>query len=138
MVEKKAWIGPPPPSWMVRIKRLIGCQDYLPLTMASYQREAVRTAKPLEDFDDKVYRGILGLVGEAGELADYWKKVKFQGHELDRAAMYNEMGDILWYLSVLAEDLGISLEEVALDNIGKLRERFPDGFNSEQSIHRGL
>ena len=65
------------------------------MTLDSYQKSSVRTAKPLEEFDDRVTRGILGLCGESGEMADYWKKVKYQDHSLGQDHMVEELGDIL-------------------------------------------
>ena len=47
------------------------------------------------------------------------------------------MGDILWYLSSLASSLDISLNEVAVMNVDKLRKRYPDGFDKDRSQNRG-
>ncbi|MHC1785659.1 MAG: nucleoside triphosphate pyrophosphohydrolase family protein [Christensenellales bacterium] len=78
----------------------------------------------------------LGLAGESGEFADSVKKVSFQGHELDRPHLKEEIGDILWYCALAAKALNADLHEIALDNIEKLRRRYPEGFQAERSIHR--
>jgi NTP pyrophosphatase (non-canonical NTP hydrolase) len=80
--------------------------------------------------------GALGLCGEAGETADIVKKHFFQGHDLDKEDLKNEMGDCLWYIAVLAHSAGIELHEVARYNIEKLKKRYPDGFSFEKSINR--
>jgi NTP pyrophosphatase (non-canonical NTP hydrolase) len=43
--------------------------------------------------------------------------------EAPRAAVADELGDVLWYLAVLAADLGLSLDEIATGNLDKLRSR---------------
>ena len=86
---------------------------------------------------DMILNGVLGLTGEAGECADIVKKYKFQGHELDKEHLKDELGDVLWYIAETASGLGISLEEVAQYNLDKLHKRFHGNhFNKEDSIHR--
>lgn len=70
---------------------------------------------------------VLGLVGESGEIADKLKKVvrdkNNQLGEVEVLAFAKELGDVLWYLSNLAYELGFSLEEIAQMNIDKLQSR---------------
>ena len=77
---------------------------------------------------------IAGLAGEAGEVADMWKKIKF--HSLDyndetREKLIKELGDICWYLFSVADVLDISMEEIINKNIEKLKARHANGFSSE-------
>ena len=111
------------------------------MTLNEYQRLAQRTSN--EEHDEfvtialkKIDNGILGLCGETGECADVWKKARHQGHPLDREKLIKEAGDVLWYVAELAAGLGVTLEEIATRNIEKLRNRYPDGFTAERSIHR--
>ena len=111
------------------------------MTLNEYQRLAQRTSN--EEHDEfvtialkKIDNGILGLCGETGECADIWKKVRHQGHPLDREKLIKEAGDELLYVAELAAGLGVTLEELATRNIEKLRNRYPDGFTAERSIHR--
>ena len=79
---------------------------------------------------------VLGLVGEAGEIADYIKKVEFHKHTFRPEQMTEELGDLMWYIAALCEIYGLSLEGVAQMNIAKLRDRYPNGFTVEDSQNR--
>ena len=81
--------------------------------------------------------GVMGLCGEAGEAIDIVKKYLAQGHELDQEKLIKELGDIAWYLAETAYALDVPLEEVLSRNIQKLKARYPQGFDTERSIHRG-
>lgn len=84
----------------------------------------------------RLINGLMGLNGEAGEAIDILKKHLFQGHELDREHLAKELGDVAWYLAVTADALGYTLEEILTMNVQKLRARYPDGFDSDKSVHR--
>ena len=73
----------------------------------------------------KVVYPALGLAGEAGEVADKVKKI-YRDDRTDArflAEIAKEIGDVMWYCAVLAEDLGFSLQQVAEMNIYKLQQR---------------
>ncbi len=106
-----------------------------------YQSLALRTAStastatPLTLLD----AAALGLSGESGEIADHVKKILYHGHPLDdetRDKIAKELGDILWYCAIGAKGIGMSLAEIAVMNVDKLRKRYPDGFSTEQSLNR--
>jgi NTP pyrophosphatase (non-canonical NTP hydrolase) len=90
-----------------------------------YQKAALRTAIYAEGH--RVIYPALGLASEAGEVAGKIKKVlRDQDGDFGRApltAIGDELGDVLWYVAVLAADLGLSLEEIAADNLAKLAAR---------------
>ena len=99
------------------------------LHLDSYQGLAVSTA-----FYPRVHAityPALGLASEAGEVAGKVKKaLRDNGSIYDEAtvaALKGELGDVLWYVAVLARDLGLSLEEVAQGNIDKLADRVERG-----------
>ena len=80
--------------------------------------------------DDVFMYSVLGLNGEAGEVAEVVKKmIRDKGKKLseeDKQDLLKELGDILWYLSKVASKLEFSLEDVANANLLKLKERYGD------------
>lgn len=91
-----------------------------------YQRAALRTARD-KDAPDEFMHLVLGLVGEAGEIAEKVKKLVRDKNgdlaQLDRDDMASEIGDVLWYAAVLANFLGLSLNDVVQRNVEKLADR---------------
>lgn len=108
------------------------------MTINEYQKEALRTDSGIMVLTDegRLTNGLMGLNGESGEAIDILKKHLFQGHELDREHLAKELGDVAWYLAVTADALGYTLEEILTMNVQKLRARYPDGFDSDKSLHR--
>lgn len=100
-----------------------------------YQMLALRTASK-EAMENPTLNGVLGLGGESGECLDMVKKHLFQGHDLDKAKMAKELGDVAWYLALTAYGIGYDMEDILRMNIEKLRARYPDGFDAEHSLHR--
>jgi NTP pyrophosphatase (non-canonical NTP hydrolase) len=78
----------------------------------------------------------MGLNGEAGECIDIVKKSLFQGHEIDREHLIEELGDTAWYIAVSCQALGVTLEDCLNRNIEKLKKRYPDGFKTKDSLAR--
>ena len=96
-------------------------------TFYDYEEEAMEFAV----YDDDIIYPILGLVSEAGEVADKCKKLLRDDEVVSlgnltaqqRSAIAKELGDVLWYITALAGDLGYALEDIATMNIDKLRDR---------------
>lgn len=69
----------------------------------------------------------LGLLGEAGEVAEKIKKIiRDEGGiitEEKRNELAKELGDVLWYLANIAEELRLNLHDIAKLNISKLQSR---------------
>jgi NTP pyrophosphatase (non-canonical NTP hydrolase) len=67
----------------------------------------------------------LGLAGEAGEVANKVKKYLRgdYGREELRAACFDELSDVLWYVAMLAKELDLELESIAAHNLEKLADR---------------
>lgn len=103
-----------------------------------YQQLAERTARRSDtDTDVQRYANFgMGLAGEAGETCDYLKKVVFHGHELNDDKLCKELGDVLWYVATLATTAGLTLSEIAGANIKKLKQRYPNGFDTQSSVNR--
>ena len=106
------------------------------MTINEYQKLAMTTLNPALSKEDVLVNGVMGLCGESGEAIDIVKKWLAQGHELDREKLAKELGDICWYLAETATALDLSLEDIMAANIEKLKQRYPDGFDSQRSIHR--
>ena len=106
------------------------------MTINEYQKLAMTTQNPALSERDVLLNGVMGLCGESGEAIDIVKKWLAQGHELDKAHLAKELGDIAWYLAETATALGLTLEEILQANIDKLKARYPEGFTTEKSLHR--
>jgi NTP pyrophosphatase (non-canonical NTP hydrolase) len=94
--------------------------------MDEYQKQALTTVLKLEDPLHNLVHFALGLSGESGEVAEIIKKVVRDRTEIDDAAkakLTKELGDVLWYIAVFADHLGVSLEELAQQNVDKLKDR---------------
>lgn len=95
------------------------------MELSDYQQSARRTA----EYPRSAWLSYpaLGLAGEAGEVAEHAKKaIRDDGGEVTeerRAAMAKELGDVLWYVSQLATELGLDLDEIAQTNLDKLLSR---------------
>lgn len=101
-----------------------------------YQRLAMTTLNPALDKKDVLINSVMGLCGESGEAIDIVKKWLAQGHELDRAHLAKELGDVAWYLAEAATALDIPLEDILRANLDKLKARYPEGFSARNSIER--
>lgn len=76
------------------------------------------------------------MCGESGEVADIIKKHTFQGHDLKVDKIREETGDVLWYIAIMCEALGTTIEDLMEDNIRKLSARYPGGFSVDKSVNR--
>ena len=96
------------------------------MKLNDYQRESRKTALYPEVGRNAIYP-TLGLVGEAGEVADKVKKViRDKNGVFDKdikESIKLELGDVLWYISQLSSELGYELEEIAVANLNKLKSR---------------
>ena len=106
------------------------------MTINEYQKLAMTTLNPALSEKDVLINGVMGLCGESGEAIDIVKKWLAQGHELDKEKLAKELGDICWYVAETATALGLSLEDIMEANIEKLRNRYPEGFDTQRSVNR--
>lgn len=83
------------------------------MTNSEYAVLAQRTAST-KTRKDKLGHGCLGLIGEAGEIVDIIKKMKYMGmtEELAREKLIDESGDFLWYMVEICAGMNISFEDV--------------------------
>lgn len=94
------------------------------LTLKEYEYLALKTA--IYPDNAKIIYPALKLTGEAGEVADKigkWLRGDYELDNIKKAEIAGELGDILWYIPALANDLGFTLEQIAIFNIRKLKDR---------------
>ncbi len=101
------------------------------MTFDEYQKQAKKTMvieiNPL--MDQTLW--VLGINGEAGEIAEKWKKIiAYDNAKISttrKSELAKEMGDVLWYLSAFATSLDLSLQDIAENNIQKVHSRMNRG-----------
>lgn len=104
--------------------------------MINFFKQA-KAGRPSEQYDlGGILNGCLGLSGEVGEFNDMIKKWIFHEKELDRDHAVKELGDVLWYVAMICESFGWSMDDVMQMNVDKLKARYPEGFNVDRSAHR--
>ena len=101
----------------------------------NYQKLASRTIPPLLLEDEEAMHALHGMVGEIGEIHSIFQK-KYQGHNLDTDHIRKELGDLMWFIAEFCTAMKWNMCEVMQENIDKLIARYPDGFNTNQSLHR--
>lgn len=109
------------------------------MNFAEYQEQAAfsfKSARPLTEKESSILDWTLGICDEAGEVAGVIKHHIFHNVPLDIAEVAKEIGDVLWYLSALCTELGISMGACAELNIAKLRHRHGVKYSDETSADR--
>lgn len=99
-----------------------------------YQNKAIKfdVAQPGRSLNGNGFiEKVLGLVGEAGETADKFKKIiRDEGGQIsdeNRLKIAKELGDVLWYISAISYYLNMPFDEIARTNIKKLENRAKRG-----------
>lgn len=103
-----------------------------------YQRAADSTAKQFSEATTSALYAVVGLAGEVGEVAEHIKKAARAERieSVNKDALTEEIGDVLWYLSRIATIHGIKLSDVARGNIAKVRARYPRGYDVNLDLAR--
>ena len=97
------------------------------MTFDEYQKQALTTAITNPDplMDKTIWA--MGVAGEAGEVVEKWKKIvaykegKISDEDLQE--FKKELGDVVWYIAVMANSLGLTFEEIMALNVKKLQDR---------------
>src|SRR5215207_189316 len=96
------------------------------MNFKEYQAAASQTALYPRRLSNLEYP-TLGLAGEAGEVANIVKKIQRDHggiiNDEIRTKLKDELGDVLWYISACADELGLTLQEIAEYNVEKLAAR---------------
>lgn len=128
------------------------CDKYLGLAMAMRTNDKKSTDRLEKKIDDLkignrgedtprielggVINAALGLSGEVGELNDMLKKWVFHEKQLDVEHLKREISDVCWYLALMCDSFEFNLDEIMQINVDKLKERYPEGFDTYRANHR--
>ncbi len=84
----------------------------------------------------ELLNGVIGLTGESGEVADLVKKGIFHEKGIDIDYLKKECGDVMWYVAMICDASGFTLDDVMQTNKEKLESRYPDGFDTWRANHK--
>lgn len=84
----------------------------------------------------RLNHSVIGIAGEVGELAAAVEKWIYYSRPLDIDNLVEEYGDMLWYIAEGLNAIGVSLEDVMIKNIRKLRARYPEQYTDEKEENR--
>jgi NTP pyrophosphatase (non-canonical NTP hydrolase) len=106
------------------------------LEFNQYQQTAIKTLQPAAEGTDPVTVPLLGLAGEAGSVATVYKKMLRDGaaFEQGKGQLRDELGDVLWYVAALAHQFDLSLDDIAVASIEKIKDRWRTTPESERSF----
>ncbi|HVV25621.1 MAG TPA: nucleoside triphosphate pyrophosphohydrolase family protein [Candidatus Saccharimonadales bacterium] len=97
------------------------------MKLDEYQKKALTTVLSSDDEFKDLLHWVLGINGESGEIAEKVKKIirdkNGQVSAEDKQELAKEIGDVLWYLAVFADHLGVSMDAIAQQNLDKLQSR---------------
>lgn len=113
------------------------------MTFDEYQKKALTTAYTDPKYVDSLMDQTIwamGVAGEAGEVVEKWKKiVAYKGGKItdeERSELGKELADVVWYIAVMANSLGLSFEDIMQQNVRKLADRKKRGVIKGQGDNR--
>ena len=110
------------------------------MTLDEYQKRALTTVIESDSEFRDLLHWVLGINGEAGEIAEKVKKIirdkAGNVSAADKKELAAEIGDVLWYLSVFAHHLGFKFDDIAKQNLDKLSSRKARGVLGGSGDHR--
>jgi NTP pyrophosphatase (non-canonical NTP hydrolase) len=115
------------------------------MTLDDYSTQAITTdtfsGKPVTKLTEAAFVSkLLGLVGEAGEVAEKCKKIvrdkEARATNEDIIELQKELGDVLWYINAMCHYLGVTLEETARLNLEKVHGRKARGVSRGSGDNR--
>lgn len=102
-----------------------------------YQILAARTINKELTSEKQLNHALYEMCGELGEIHSVFQK-ELQGHPVNEEHLKEEVGDLLWGIAELCTSKGWRMSEILGQNIEKLKKRYPDGFDSDRSVHRDI
>lgn len=114
-----------------------------PINLDTYKTQALRT--DFRDYGDyhtgdasaRLDYGVTGLVTESAKVLDLMKKSKKGLRPLDTKQMEEELGDLLWYMNLTLDELGLTFEDTMRSNIAKIDRKYPNGDTEVAGLIRG-
>lgn len=107
------------------------------MNLQDYQKNINRAIPDHTSKKDEVLHWAIGLSEECGEVMSVLKHHFYGGEDLNKEELAKEVGDVLWYLSMLCTSCDINIDVAAELNVAKLEHRFPsDNFSNNRSVNR--
>jgi NTP pyrophosphatase (non-canonical NTP hydrolase) len=108
-----------------------------------YKKKALRT--DYADYSDfhtgdvtpRLDYSVIGLVTESSKILDLVKKSKKSLHPLEKQRVIEELGDLLWYLNLTLDELGLSFEDIMQANLDKISKKYPENDLCVTKLIRG-
>ena len=100
--------------------------------LKKYQEGCKRTSGEFKNRELEIMTWGLGVAGEAGDVAGCIKKTFSHGNDQIQGIKEN-LGDILWYISMICNFFNWNLEDVLNENVEKLKKRYPQGFTEKDA-----
>jgi NTP pyrophosphatase (non-canonical NTP hydrolase) len=113
-------------------------QDYIQNAIKTESGDYADILSRFSTRNVRLLHAAIGLSTESGEVLDMLKKHLYYGKTLDEVNLKEEMGDLFWYLAIMADALGVDFETVMKTNIDKLKARYGSKFTDEKAINRDL
>lgn len=104
--------------------------------LEQYQKFCKKTSGDMGSSEKEIMTWGLGISGEAGDVAGCIKKT-YSHKNNQKDGIKENLGDTLWYIAMICNFYGWTLEEVMNDNIKKLEKRYPNGFTKKDAGRRG-
>lgn len=104
--------------------------------LQGYNQFVANLASPQTEPIRHIEHAAMGLASEAGEILDNVKAHIFYGKPLDVINLVEEAGDILWFLSLLLQQEGLTIEDAVKGNRAKLNARYGEGFSEAKALGR--
>lgn len=113
--------------------------DFIKACVMRESKDQQKIKDRLQNTDTvRLLHAMIGLCTESGEIQDQVKKHIFYGKEIDKTNLVEELGDLMWYIAIAADTLGVSLEEIMQRNNDKLEARYGKVFTEQAALVRNL
>jgi NTP pyrophosphatase (non-canonical NTP hydrolase) len=107
------------------------------MTPDEYKKKVLQTESTLFQTPNiRLLHGALGCATEAGEIVDLIKRHCYYDINFIEDNLIEELGDLLWYIAIMADELDISFEELMEMNIKKLQTRYSKRFDKKACENR--